>query len=85
MGETDLKNEGLVDVLLGGVHVEVGAFDEAQEELVDDPAERTNVKPGQRRRRKRRDELQVRPSELENGLILLGIEGISGGVDLRRN
>jgi hypothetical protein len=55
----------LINVPLGDVGVEVGALDEAEEELVDD--------------------LEVGPRELEHRFVLLGIVGVAGRVDGRRD
>jgi hypothetical protein len=52
-----LENKAMVDVCLGDVGVEILAFDEAQEELIND--------------------LDMRPSDLKNGLILFGIESFT--------
>jgi hypothetical protein len=54
---TYLQDEMRVDVALGNVRVEVGAFDEAEEKFV--------------------NYVQVRPRELEYGLVLFWIKGVA--------
>lgn len=59
----EVENEGLIDVSLGEVRVEVRALDETEEELVYD--------------------LEVRPCEFENRLVLFRVEGVARGINGR--
>jgi hypothetical protein len=60
-----LENKMMVNVLLSDVRVEVLAFNEAQEEFVDN--------------------LNMRPSDLEDRLIFFWVEGLALRVHRRRN